>query len=322
VGTAIALAAPYAPAPDFRYVGLEPIPRKEVRVAATAFGLGAGVTLALSGLDTRDAFLAGAVGAVLSIFALRGAGAGSTVALSGSARMAIVPWGVLVETDESPRILRWAAVRRIEVETAARRARGLLGSAVLASRVAIETAHDRFVGEAIGVVTLERLVENLDAYATEQSSPIALDLEGLRGEDALEAHEPSCEALLDSARGWLESGGAATHLALPPAGYRRASTHAASPRTVDVLRAVLRDRTPKAADPRPFAAVVAAELRAIEVAPELVALTQCPHPLVAAVARQAARKLGVPKAKTGTLDEVAPFLWGGDEAFLDAWVRS
>jgi hypothetical protein len=293
--------------PDFRYVGLEPIPQKQVRVAATAFGLGAGVTLALSGIDMRQAVVAGAVASILSAFALRGAGAAPVATLSGSARMAIVPWGVLVDTAETPRILRWAAVRRIEVE----RTR-------TCSRVCVETEHDRFLGEAVGMVTLERLVENLDSYAREQSSPVALDLEGSLEAEAL---EPGCEALLDSARGWLESARAATHLSLPPAGYRRASTHAASAASVDVLRAVLRDRTPKPADPRAFAAVVAAELHATEVTPELVALTQCPHPTVAAVARQAARKLGVSKAKTGTIDEVAPFLWEGDRARLEAWVR-
>jgi hypothetical protein len=311
----------FAPAPDFRYVGLEPIPQRQVRVAATAFGLGAGVTLALSGIDTRQALFAGALASILSAFALRGAGAAPAVALDGSARMAIVPWGVLVETDMTPRILRWAAVRRIDVETRARAARTIFGSPTLASRVSVETEHDRFVGEAVGVVTLERLVEHLDSYALEQASPLALDLDGSIGNEAIEAHDTSCEALLDGARGWLESARAATHLSLPPAGYRRTSAHAASDASVDVLRSVLRDRTPKPADPRAFAAVVAAELQAKEVAPELIALTQCPHPVVAAVARQAARKLGVPKAKTGTLDEVAPFLWEGDRARLDAWVR-
>ncbi len=310
----------YAPAPDFRYVGLEPIPQTGARVAATAVGLGAGVTLAMSCMEPRQAFVAGAIASILSVFALRSAGAGSGVAQSGSARMAIVPWGVLVDADESPRILRWAAVRGIDVESA-RRTSGIFGAGVLASRVAVRTQHDRFVGEAFGVVTLERLVENLDAYAKEQSSPLALDLHGGAADEALEAHEPSCEALLDYARGWLESAGAAAHLELPPAGYRRTSAHAASAASVEVLRAVLRDRTPKAADPRAFAAIVAAELRADAVAPELIALTQCPHPLVAAVARQAARKLGVPKAKTGTLEEVAPFLWDGDRTRLEAWVR-
>ena len=93
-----------------------------------------------------------------------------------------------------------------------------------------------------------------------------------------------------------------------------------TPRAIEVLRRILRDRTPKAADPRAFAAVVAAELHARELVPELVALTQCPHPLVAAVARQAARKLGAACAQTGTLDEVAPFLFEADRARLDAWV--
>jgi hypothetical protein len=90
---------------------------------------------------------------------------------------------------------------------------------------------------------------------------------------------------------------------------------------VGVLRRILVDRTPRAADPRAFAAVVAAELDARELAPEIIPLTQCPHPLVAAVAKQAARKLGVSRARTGTLDEVAPFLWEGDRARLEAWVK-
>jgi hypothetical protein len=84
---------------------------------------------------------------------------------------------------------------------------------------------------------------------------------------------------------------------------------------------VLADRTPKPADPRAFAAVIAAELGARELTPELLALTQCPHPIVAAVARGAARKLGVSRTKTGTLDELGPFLWEGDRPCLEAWIR-
>ena len=34
-----------------------------------------------------------------------------------------------------------------------------------------------------------------------------------------------------------------------------------------------------------------------------------------------ARRLGVARAKTGTLDEVAPFLGELDRVFLDAWAR-
>jgi hypothetical protein len=311
----------FAPAPDFRYVGLEPIAAPRLGAAATAFGLGAGVTLAMSGLDMRQALLAGVLASILSAFALRGAG--SVTPTSGSARMAIVPWGVLVETDETPRILRWAAVRTIEVETS--RAHHLLAGAALSSRVAITTERDRFVGEAVGAVALERLVEHLVAYASEQATPLALALRVDEGAEAIgevetiEAIEPGCEMLLGAARNWLSTADAVTHLGLAPAGYRRASALAPTPLAVDVLRRILRDRTPRVADPRAFAAVVAAEIRARELVPELVALTQCPHPLLAAVARQAARKLGASRTKTGTLEEVGPFLFEADRTRLEGW---
>ena len=319
MGMACALAVfpTFAPAPDFRYVSLEPIAAPRLGVAATAFGLGAGVTLATSGLDLRHALVAGAFASVLSAFALRGAG-GAAAPATGSVRMAIVPWGVLVETDEAPRILRWAAVRRIEVETS--RAHHLLAGPALSSRVVVATERDRFVGEAVGVVRLERLVEHLVEYASEQSTPLAVDLFGAPdGAEPIEAIEPGCEMLIASARDWLQTASAVMQLGLEPAGYRRTSALAPTPRAIDVLREILRDQTPKPADPRAFAAVVAAEIRACELIPDLVALTQCPHPLVAAVARQAARKLGASRAKTGTVEELGEFLFDADRARLEAW---
>jgi hypothetical protein len=306
----VSTASTLAPVPDFRYVGLEPIPTRRLGVAATAFGLGAGMAIAMSGIGTRDALVAGMLTSLGSVYAMRRAGA--TTARSGTPRMGIVPWGVLVEEVDTPRILRWAGVRRVDV----------VSSRARHSRVVVETESDRFIGESVGAVRLDRLVEHLDAYAAEQARPLALDLAGERDRDALEVHEPCCEALLEGAAGWLESARAVSDLDLPPAGYRTTSVHAASATTVEVLRRVLCDRTPKEADPRAFAAVIAAEVRACELAPELIALTQCPHPIVAAVAKQAARKLGVAKARTGTLDEVAPFLHDGDRARLDAWARS
>lgn len=306
--------AVFAPIPDFRYVGLEPIRARRIGAAATAFGLGAGVTLALSGFDSKHALVAGAAAAVFSAFALRTASGEQTSYAAGSARMRIVPWGVLVDTpdDGAPRILRWAAVRRVHVGVATDGA---------SSRVVVETQHDRFVGEAIGAVRLERLVENLDAYAEEQSAPLALDLDGdLVLEEGV--FGPECESIFGSAAGFLDSARGAAALDLPASGYRFVSTHARSQRAVDVLRGVLRDRTPKHADPRAFAAVLAAELHATDLVPDLVALAQCPHPLVAAFARQAARKLGEARSRTGTLEEIAPFLFDRDRAGLEEWVRS
>jgi len=315
------VSAVFAPVPDFRYVGLEPVTAPGFRSAATslgALGLGAGVTLALSGLDPRHALAAGAIASLTSAFALRGAGTARR-APSG-ARMAIVPWGVLVHALESPRILRWPAVRRVGVETS--RAHHLLSGVAISSRVVIETERERFVGETVGAVALDRLVDHLDAYADEQCAQVALDLSGDHGGASLDADEPGFEPLLAAARDWLATAGAVVRLGLAPAGYRRTGHLAPTPAAIEVLREVLGDRTPRAADPRAFAAVIAAELRAVALVPSLVALTQCPHPLVAAVAKQAARKLGATGARTGTLDEVAPFLLGTDAVGLEAWTRA
>lgn len=302
-----------APVPDFRYVGLEPssgVRARRLGIAFTSFGLGVGVTVAMTSIEPRHALVAGILAGLGSAYALRGAG--PSVPAAGGVRMRIVPWGVLVDEEDSPRILRWAGVRRVHVAPSARRH----------SRVVVETERERFVGESLGAVRLERLVEHLDAYALEQSRPLALDLSGDLDGRALEAHEPCCEALLEAARGWLETADAVAALDLPPAGYRRSSVRSAGAHAVEVLRRVLRDRTPRQADPRAFAAAVAAEVRAVDVVPELVALTQCPHPIVAAVAKQAARKLGAPRSKTGALDEVAPFLHEGDRTHLDAWAKA
>ncbi|MBX3189302.1 MAG: hypothetical protein KF819_19920 [Labilithrix sp.] len=313
--------------PDFRYVGLEPVMTPNLGVAATALGLGAGVSVAMSCFDAHHALFAGVLASTLSAFALRGAGT-PPAPRAGSARMAIVPWGVLVEKDEAPRILRWAAVRRIEVEAPSDederslRPWGFWGRPP-ASRVAIQTDHDRFVGETRhGVVPLERLVAHVEAWAVEQSMPLALDL-GLREHaPPLDPTEPACEPLIGAARDWLETAAAVVDLGLPPAGYRRTCAQAPTPHAVDVLRRILRDRTRRdegRADPRAFAAVVAAEIHATDLAADLVALTESPHPIVAAVARQAARRLGAARAHTGTVEEIGPFLSEIDRARLEAW---
>jgi hypothetical protein len=101
-------------------------------------------------------------------------------------------------------------------------------------------------------------------------------------------------------------------------GYRRAGGGASS-ETIDVLRSVLCDRAPRTPDPRALAAVLAAELGASPLARELQSLVQSPHPIVAAVAKAAAGKLGVDAAKIGAVSEVAPFLHEADVEALTRW---
>jgi len=313
-----AVPADFAPVPDFRYVGLEPVASRSLARALGAVGFGAGVSLALSAFDARHALVGGALASLTAGAALRQRG--SRRIAKDAVRMAIVPWGVLVDAYDAPRILRWAAVRKVDVETT--RAPHILGGDHgFSSRVVITTDHESFVGEASGLVPLERLVVHLDAYATEQATPLALDLDGSADHVAvLEPSEPGAEPLLDGVREWLGTATAVARLGLAPGGYRRVGALAPTPLAVEVLRRTLQSRTPRPRDPRAFAAIVAAELRATELVPELVSLTQCPQPLVAAAAKQAARRLGVAEARTGTLDEVAPFLFDVDRMRLETWV--
>jgi hypothetical protein len=157
-----------APVPDFRYVGLEPIAGRRVGLVATALGVGAGAMIGLTGFDVRYAALGGLFASLGSAYLLRGADLHR--APPGAPRMGIVPWGVMVDEIDAPRILRWAGIRRVDVSS---------------SRVVVETERERWEGEAIGAARLDRLVEHLDAYAAEQSVPIALDLDGHDGERAL-----------------------------------------------------------------------------------------------------------------------------------------
>ena len=302
-----------APVPDFRYVGLEPIETPQGGVALAAVGLGAGLALVAGGLDAAHAVLGGALSAAATSLALRGMASARAATVGTGARMAVVPWGVLVERDETPRILRWAAVRRVEVVAA--------GARGLSSLVVVETAQERFEGEARGRAPLEQLALHLDAYALEQSTPLALGL-GAANDLSVEPAEPFFEPLLAAVGAFLCGGEGARGLGLGSGTYRKPSLSAPTASAVEVLRQVLAARTQGRTDARAFAAVVAAELGAAQLREELVALTQSPHPFVAAVAKQAARRLGIPRARTGTLDEVAPFLWEADRGRLEAWAMA
>ena len=86
-----------------------------------------------------------------------------------------------------------------------------------------------------------------------------------------------------------------------------------------MLKSVISNRVPRSPDPRALAAILAAELGAKPLAADLVTLVQSPHPVVAAVAKAAAHKLGVAGAKVGAVSEVAPFLHELDVDALSAW---
>ena len=312
-----------APAPDFRYVGVAPLVVSPAHTTILwSLGgalLGAG-TFGRAGHSVHDmlgaALYGGVSSGILRVFCNQKETAKQKK--TPLSPLGIVPWGVLVENDDEPRALRWPAIVRVKVQSKFVR-HGAIDSTAW-STLTIETGRERFVGRALGDVPLDRLEAHLEAYSRESSHRIALDLDGAR---PTPAHlVPSCDALFQAAREYLESSAAVRRLSLSGASYRRAVGKGASRHAIEELRSVLADRHEMIVDPRPFAAILAAELYARELTKEIVALVQSPHPLVAAVAKAAAQKLGVATSKAGSVEEVAPFLFGEDVKSLDAWVAS
>jgi hypothetical protein len=306
------------PPPDFRYVWLMPARRSAGIAFTTATALAAGVGGLLWG-GGHVLLSAGALvtGALLAAGALsRGASAAGGAARE--ATMVIVPWGIVVDPDTEPRILRWPAIRRITVEVS-HAIRG--GTPVaIASVVTVDTGRERLAGRTWGAVGLEGLTIGLDAYAEEASRPVALDLDGTE-EAGDGATEPVMADLLARADDLCTTGRGALLLGLPTGGYRSFSTSAAGPETLALLHAIL-TAEPSVADARPLASILAVRLGAREIVPDLLRLTSAPHPVVAAVAKAAALRLGAPQSRAGAVDEVAAFLFEDDLLRIERWAHA
>jgi hypothetical protein len=307
-----------APAPDFRYVGLVPHHDLGAKVAASLFLAGGGVG---AGLLRELGLLHAALGAFLAATGLalvwRRFAAPVVHTGAGAAPFAIVPWGVLIDNVDTPRVLRWAAVRSLHVHTMYGRDAAATTS-TLWSLVTLRTEHELFAGRTTGAAPLERLLAHLEAYAAEQGHRVALDLEGTQSSTSAPL-EPEFERLLAAALELLLSAPSSHRLGLETS-YRSTGGRAASAETLASLRGILRDRRAHELDRRPLAAVIAAELGLAVLVPELVALVQSPHPMVAATAKAAALRLGASSAKVGVIDEVAPFLPPEDVELLGVWI--
>lgn len=308
-----------APPPDFRYVALDPGPSsREVSLYATGAGIatfGAGLALG-GGAEAGTLAAAALAGAVTALFVARRRGPVLPGAGRGSAHMAIVPWGVLVHSEPTPRVLRWAAVKSVGVEFVHE-----MDHATPSTRwsvVRIVTEREVLGGRTPGDVSLERLQAHLPAYAAEAARPVALDLDGTEAIDR-DFGEHSLDRLFDSAARLLSSGLLLERLSLPPASYREARPRATSDEASRVLRAIIEGEVDTPADPRPLACVVAAELGAKQLLHAIVELTTSPHPLVAALARAAAIRLGAPVKRVGSLQEIAAFLPEGTIHLVESW---
>ena len=251
-----------APSPDFRYVGFEPGPASRPRVAASLFLAGGGLGAGLMGELGLAAGGARRVPRLRRAFALawRSRRAGAPPRRATSRRPSpSCPWGVLVEDDDEPRVLRWAAVRSLHVHTLY--GRDAATPSTLWSFVTLETEHERFAGRTAGAVPLDGLLAHLEAYARET---------GARASRSISTASSRARGLLEPE---FESpaGGRARGCRSAPSPHRlglgRASRTAARARAGvagDGARHLARGAARPAIarlDRRPLAAVLAAELR-------------------------------------------------------------
>jgi hypothetical protein len=307
------------PPPDFRYVGLQPCPTgRSLALFAAGAGIGTfGVGLALAGAELGTLALAGAAGACTAMLVGRGRGPLSRGLGLRQVAMAIVPWGVRVDSELGLRLLRWAAVRSVNVDFVHE-----MDHATPSTRwslVTIETDQELLGGRAAGGVSLECLEAHVRSYADEAARPVALDLDGQRPLEP--GFEPAFEQLLCEARRMLHAGDLGERLQLPPGSYREAGSRRSTARACELLRLALVDCRAAAADPRPLAAVLAAELGETRLLETLCSLSACPHPLVAAVCRAAALRLGADVKRIGAVEEVCDFVADADLRELGAWAR-
>lgn len=307
------------PPPDFRYVSLVPGPSSAaVSLAAGTVGLGTiAATLHRIGHHPIALGLALGLAGALSAALVIARGQRSSIGARQVA-MIIVPWGIVVEPETAPRILRWPAIRTISVHVAHVMEGGT--PSVVASTVVVTTDRDVLSGRTQGNAGLEGLTANLDAYAEEAARLVAGDLDGNEpcGDGAL---EPVIPDLLHRAEALCSTAQGAAELGLPPGHYRSVAARVASLETVAILRAAL-SSIESPADPRPLAALVAGLLGARELLPELLRLAVSPHPIAAATAKAAALRLGAPQSRAGAIEEVAAFLFEDDHERLERWTES
>lgn len=227
-------------------------------------------------------------------------------------RVALVPWGVLVESEATVRALLWASVAGVEWAPVGASSGGI--SSISHSQIRIDTRLGTYSGRSLGEAPLGGLGANLAAYTEEQAHPLALDFDD-EGR-ATTPGEPACETVFRAARALSTSAQLRAFLGLDSIDYRGERGRIVSHEGIERLRRILRDRTVRVPDRRGLACALAGELKLTALLDELFLLVSCPNPTIAALAKHAALRAGGSLARAGGLDEIAPFLHGGDLEFL------
>jgi hypothetical protein len=176
----------------------------------------------------------------------------------------------------------------------------------------------RYVGETAYDHGLASLGVDFARYAEESRRPIALGLEA--DSSSVDPSAPGAFAeVRENARRFLAVGEGRAFRSIQLASYRDRQSGVSEEARHALRRAI--ECHPERCDPGPYAAVLAVELGHAAAVGSLVAHILSPNPLVAAVFKAAARRLGASPMQSGKIDEVRPFVSEAALGELEAWSR-
>jgi hypothetical protein len=305
---------------ELRYQLLRPGPgRVPWKVGTLVSGIGVGSAAATAVimhnylfLWATPIFMAVANGLIYGVSRLFSAPEGMR-----AAPVAIVPWGIVLEPDGVADALPWPRIREVSYQRfeSVQREAGSKDTISIAIML-----FDTDLGLVQAQAEDGEWVTSVDAFAPRfarsvQRGPSA----DLAGTEPLETGGmPTSLALLRRAESILASADGRASLGLEAGDYRTVSSRIAGPETRAVLRAALWDGKARL-DPGAMAAVLIAELRITDLLQDLLRLILSPTPLLAAVARAAALRLGASRVAAGSLDELELFLPAQELNELKRW---
>jgi hypothetical protein len=245
-------------------------------------------------------------------------------AVRPSPPMTVVPWGIVLE--EEP--VRWAEVHMLR-HTARHPGPEERDARQASSTLYVEARLKRLVGSGVTGNTIRAFssvgayddgLEGIDAlwprFRAECRRDFVLSLDD-SGATVSQTSPDGAREIMVAAQEYLTLPEATDQLGLPTGGYRGAARLVATPITIERLGRAL--SSPDGLDPAPFAAVLAAELDAQPLLPSLIDLVLSPSPIVAAISRAAALRLGARPGRVGSLEEIQPFITDDVVRDLRSW---
>ncbi len=231
--------------------------------------------------------------------------------------ISIVPWGLIIDPDKAPRAAPWHNITTIKYSLVSRdrsRDNELPKLAIVVVELLDGKRLQASAEEGEWLVSVTELHGKL---AVSARRPPAGSLDGKQA--LVQDDIPTSLSLLRRADAILDSAEGRSSLGLETGGYRNTSSRIASEDTLRILKnALWQANSPY--DTGPLAAILAAKLSAHTLLQDILKLILSPSPMLAAVCRASAVKLGASLMTAGSLEETRFFVAAADRAELSLWM--